>query len=88
MNEELMQLVMGGGRFPCKGGGCRHQNSGWFIYFDAEEYLFIFECEENPEEHDIRISGRWDDGSPISKMKREILRLWKKEGLGKFKAVK
>ena len=36
------------------------QDCGGFLYFDAEEFCYIFECENDPE-HGRQIEGRWDD---------------------------
>ena len=65
--------LSGSGRFPCKGGGCKHKDSGWFLYFNDEGYRFYFECEDNPEEHDQEVFGKWGDGSKIDLLHEQIL---------------
>jgi hypothetical protein len=81
-------LLTGSERFPCKNGGCRHKDSGWFLYFDDEGYSFYFECEDNPYEHDIELFGKWGDGSPIDLQHKRILSLSRKQDKDRARAAR
>jgi hypothetical protein len=81
MDESRMKILSGMGRFPVPGGGCRHKDSGWFLYYDDEEFRLVFECEDD-DQHDLEITGKWNDGSPIAKM-RLVIERWKRDEYGR-----
>jgi hypothetical protein len=84
--EEHKHLT-GSGRFPCRGGGCRHRDSGWFLYYDDKEFRLIFECDSNSAEHDLEIVGKWGDGSEIDKMRPDIQKWERAEERRRNKAM-